>query len=119
VSSRHSQLVAASKTYLESLRYLVSPVKAMGTPVRGSDGEQLRRNGKPVWSRGQQQPGTADLLACSPHGRFVAVEIKVGRDKLRPDQAHYRARVERNGGLFVEVRDNVDVLIALHAEGTI
>lgn len=30
--------------------------------------------------------GTPDIIGYSPKGHFVAIEIKVGRDKLRPEQ---------------------------------
>jgi hypothetical protein len=45
-------------------------------------------------------PGTADIIACH-RGRFVAVEVKVDRDRQRPDQANFQAAIEDAGGIYV------------------
>lgn len=42
--------------------------------------------------------GTADITGQCSDGRFIAVEVKVGRDTLRPDQHIYLQDVIRRGG---------------------
>jgi hypothetical protein len=44
--------------------------------------------------------GVADILACIG-GRFVAVEVKVDRDRQRPDQIAFQRAIEAASGLYV------------------
>jgi hypothetical protein len=44
--------------------------------------------------------GVADILACIG-GRFVAVEVKVGHDRQRPDQIAFQRAIEAANGLYV------------------
>lgn len=48
-------------------------------------------------------PGVSDVLACY-RGRMVAIEIKVGRDRQRPEQQRFQTAIEENGGLYVLAR---------------
>lgn len=43
--------------------------------------------------------GTADIH-CIIEGRHVSIEIKVGRDTIKPHQLKERARIEKSGGLY-------------------
>jgi hypothetical protein len=61
-------------------------------------------------------PGASDLIACIG-GRFVAIEVKVGADRWRPEQQRFAAAVKAAGGLhvvarFSEVEDGVETLRA-------
>lgn len=47
--------------------------------------------------------GASDLIACV-RGRFVAAEVKVGKDRQRPEQQKFQAAIERAGGLYVLCR---------------
>ena len=47
--------------------------------------------------------GVSDVLACIS-GRFVGVEVKVGRDQHRDNQKSFKAAVERAGGVHVLAR---------------
>ena len=47
-------------------------------------------------------------------GRFVAIECKVGRDKLRPAQVVFAADVVMAGGLAFTVRSLEDLQEALN-----
>ena len=49
--------------------------------------------------------GVADILAVLPGGRFLAVEVKAGKDKPSADQRAFLEGVQRNGGLALVVRD--------------
>ncbi len=59
--------------------------------------------------------GTPDILGHCPRGHFVAIEIKVGRDKLRPEQQAFIDRVGKTpDGRAVVIR-NIDEAIAFLA----
>ena len=110
MASRHSQLVQATLDLLTLWQHSVFPVKNLATPHIKSD----RVTG---WSRGQLKPGVADVCGCHAHGRFIAAEIKITPDTLRPEQLRFKAEVERRGGLFVLVQDNTQALLDAHKSG--
>jgi hypothetical protein len=45
-------------------------------------------------------PGVSDILACI-NGKFYGIEVKVNRDKQRPEQASFQAAIEKAGGVYV------------------
>ena len=106
--TRHSALCVAVRQWLELHGCVSFPVKQMGTPRRTATGGV-------VYVRGALRPGVADVCACGPTGRFIAVEVKVGRDKLRPAQKQFLDLVSANGGLVVVVHDTLDALIGAEA----
>jgi hypothetical protein len=53
--------------------------------------------------------GSSDILGLH-QGRFLSIECKVGRDKLRPAQESWRDTVRRHGGLWCEARSVEDAL---------
>lgn len=53
-------------------------------------------------------PGSADIIGTTGTGRAIGVEIKVGRDRLRPDQAAWRDAWQSRGGLYLEVHPDRD-----------
>jgi hypothetical protein len=60
------------------------------------------------------QEGASDLIACI-EGRFIAIEVKLGRDAWRPAQWKFAAAVKKAGGLhvlarFSDVEDGVETL---------
>ncbi|MBH8569372.1 VRR-NUC domain-containing protein [Microvirga sp. STS02] len=59
-----------------------------------------------VFRAGSATPGISDVLGYHrATGRFVAVEIKTGSDKLSPEQTSFLAEVRRAGGFACEGRD--------------
>lgn len=48
--------------------------------------------------------GTPDLIAIIG-GRFLGIEVKVGKDKQSPDQKSVQAGVEAAGGVYLIARD--------------
>jgi hypothetical protein len=111
MASRHGQLVRACMDYLTLLHYETFPVPNRGVPRKN------KRTGAMVWGRGLVKAGVADIVACSPHGRFVAVEVKISPDKLRPEQENFALAIQRRDGTFIEVRDTIDALIQAHKKG--
>ena len=69
-----------------------------------------------VWGGPFQRDGCPDIIACLK-GRFIGVECKVARDKLRPAQIREKARIEAAGGLYILAKEGgakavEDVLVA-------
>lgn len=65
---------------------------------------------KKVFRRGSSTPGISDVIGFNRStGQFIAVEVKVGRDKLRPEQERFLADVEKAGGVAAVVRTLNDV----------
>jgi len=54
--------------------------------------------------------GSADIIACSPKGKFVAIECKSKKGKLTEKQREFLLKVSELGGISLVVR-NVDELI--------
>jgi hypothetical protein len=50
-------------------------------------------------------PGMADISGIlGPHGQRLEIEVKVGRDRLRPEQKSFGEMIAAHGGLFIEAR---------------
>lgn len=68
------------------------------------------------YGNGWSAKGAPDLVACI-NGRFVAFELKVGKNDLQDDQKIHKARIEISGGLhfkpytFEEFKTIVEDLI--------
>lgn len=54
-------------------------------------------------------PGCSDVLGQLRDGRFLAVEVKAPKGKLRPEQAVFLERINGAGGLGFVARDCRDV----------
>ncbi len=69
------------------------------------------RAGSLTGFRSGGKSGISDIVAVSPpHGRGIFIEIKTGKDKLRPEQIGFKRNVELMGGLYLEVKDYEDFL---------
>lgn len=53
--------------------------------------------------------GSGDILGALPGGRFLSIEVKVGRDRLRDSQREWMERVNVSGGLAIVARSVEDV----------
>lgn len=47
----------------------------------------------------QRQRGVSDLLACSPTGRFIAIEVKIKRNRPTKEQLAFIQEVRKRGGI--------------------
>lgn len=55
--------------------------------------------------------GQGDISGIiGPAGLRLEIEIKVGRDRIRPTQIGFRAMIRRHGGVYIEARDVQGVL---------
>lgn len=60
--------------------------------------------------------GTPDILACSPKGRFVAIEVKYGANKPSALQSYNVAEVAKRGGVAFVTWDLQTVIYKLQGE---
>jgi len=52
--------------------------------------------------------GAADIIGIlAPRGGWIAIEVKVGKDTLRPGQLVFRGIIERSGGLYLVAREPI------------
>lgn len=58
-----------------------------------------RQIGTLKWIKTSGTRGSADLHATI-NGKSVKIEVKVGRDKQRPDQIKYQRSIESAGGIY-------------------
>lgn len=63
--------------------------------------------------------GTPDIVACSPRGRFIAVECKTERGKVSSEQSVFLERLKERGAFVFVVRsvDELDLQIKQMEEG--
>lgn len=58
----------------------------------------------------QNKKGVSDVIGIHKvSGKFVAIEIKVGKDQLSPEQKYFLQTVEKNGGYSIVPKDLEDV----------
>lgn len=60
--------------------------------------------------------GTMDIVACSPKGKFVGIEVKYGANKPSPLQSHNIQQVQKRGGLAFVTWDLETVVYKLSGE---
>lgn len=60
--------------------------------------------------------GTPDILACSPKGRFIAIEVKYGANKPSALQSYNVAEVAKRGGIAFVTWDLQTVVYKLQGE---
>lgn len=74
---------------------------------RNNSGGLKDANGR--WVRFGKK-GSGDILACSPHGRWVEIECKWGRNEASDDQLARADIIRSKGGIFLFVRNNTEEL---------
>ena len=62
-----------------------------------------RQIGSVRWIKSSMQKGSADISATIA-GQSVKIEIKVGRDQIRPEQETYKQQVEKAGGIYLLIQ---------------
>jgi hypothetical protein len=55
------------------------------------------------WIPGTTQRGTADIHTVI-NGRHVSLELKIGRDKMSPDQVETKRQIEASGGVYMVIK---------------
>ena len=59
---------------------------------------------KQMRHRAAAKKGVADVLACH-RGRLVAVEIKIGKDRLSDEQEGFLKNIQATGGIALVAKD--------------
>lgn len=54
--------------------------------------------------------GVLDIIAIAPNGQFWAVDVKIGKDKLRTSQKAFCRAVTARGGVAMEIKDTTEEL---------
>lgn len=75
------------------------------TVVEGAKGKKRMIRGAPA--------GTSDIIACY-RSRFVAIECKIGRNKMTVYQEDFMHRISHAGGYHVLAYSQDDVIRALN-----
>lgn len=96
---KESELQKSIKDYLQLKKYIVVKFPSVGIY------KQKTQTYIP-----QSRRGISDLLACSPEGRFVAIEVKIKGNKASAEQLQFIDEVNKNGGLAFVAYDIDDVL---------
>jgi hypothetical protein len=99
---------------VRSIRLYLSDIGALSVKI-DTPGLLFDRHGKAV------KIGTKGVLdiAASVKGRFVAIDAKIGRDRLKPEQQNFADAVTRAGGVAFAAWSIDDVQQRLTAEGLI
>lgn len=63
--------------------------------------------------------GVPDILACSPKGRFVAIEVKYGSNKASKLQDYNIEQIKARNGFGIVCWDLETLIINLRKEGII
>lgn len=105
MSVPHDNLVRAIRVYLSEIGGLSIKVDTPGL--------LYDRNGTPV-KIGTK--GVLDINACLK-GRFVAIDAKIGKDRLKPTQQDFADAVDRAGGIAFAAWSVDDVTNRLRLEG--
>lgn len=45
--------------------------------------------------------GSPDIIGTTPHGRFIGVECKHGKNTMQPSQKEFAAKLEANNALYI------------------
>jgi len=53
--------------------------------------------------------GQADIMGIRNDGKFIAVECKVGRDFLKPEQIKWAEMIKKYNGVWIQVRTIEDM----------
>ena len=71
-------------------------------------------NGK--WIKSATAVGTADITAILPNGKTIFVEIKVGKDKARPEQLAMQQKLRSIGSVYEFIKTPDDFFIIYDIE---
>ncbi len=79
---------------------------------RNNTGKLIDRTGRPVtFGLGV---GSSDIIGCLPGGRYLAVECKIGKNKLTLNQKLFLESVKAAGGLALCVWSLPELVRAIH-----
>lgn len=65
-------------------------------------------NFRKAYRANNTKKGVADVIGITPEGRFIGIEIKVGKDKQSADQMKFQAEVEKRKGIYTIIKTSED-----------
>lgn len=68
---------------------------------------------KKKWIKSSTIKGTSDIIGTLPNGKTWNIEIKVNKDKPRPEQIKMQERVRKTGGYYDFISD-MDTFFSLY-----
>ena len=95
----HSQLVHDIRLELSGRGAVVWP--NVNAVLQSTEGRKMRTG---------LTPGASDLIGIAENGLFLAIEVKVGRDTLKPHQQRFLELVQKRGGRAGEARSVEDAI---------
>lgn len=96
-----SRLVRACLQYLQLKGFVA---------IRNNTGVFFFKNGDRTRAVRVATVGSPDIIACSPEGRFVAIECKSSKGTLTPAQKQFLEEIKKRGGITLVVRSIDDLL---------
>jgi len=105
--SPSNSLTQAVIDYVKLNGGIARRVNTQGTYVEAQYNERgVQVKGTGAYRKSGMKRGFEDVSCIiPPHGKYLAVEIKIERDKLSPEQIERKAEVERVGGIYYEAKD--------------
>jgi len=59
-----------------------------------------------VYRKSHEKKGASDVIGYEKRtGRFLAVEVKYGKDTLKPEQVYFLDDIRKNNGIAIVARD--------------
>lgn len=67
---------------------------------------------KKCYRKTHETPGASDIIGYhKKNARFLAIEVKVGKDTVKPEQQRYIDSINKAGGIGIIAFDNTDAVI--------
>lgn len=101
-----NELTKCILAYLKAKGHHAERVNTTGLPRK-------QRDGSVKWTFAGGMKGSADIHAIV-NGRFVAIEVKYGKDRQSEAQKKYEKKVTEAGGVYQIVRTLGEFLIFYH-----
>ena len=99
--------MATSHTNLIKLSLIALSKNDLATAWQNDTGVARSMTGDRVIKFGFK--GSSDIIGITRTGKFLAVEIKTGKDDLRPEQKVFKKVIEENGGKYFLIRNEDEI----------
>jgi len=99
--------MATSHTNLIKLSLIALSKNDLATAWQNDTGVARSMTGDRVIKFGFK--GSSDIIGITRTGKFLAVEIKTGKDDLRPEQEVFKKVIEENGGKYFLIRNEDEI----------
>ena len=102
------------KTEKQLVNYLIHRLNAAGNYVwRNNSGiaRMVYKGKERIWRAGVR--GSSDIIGIAYNGRFIAIECKIGKNKVTPAQEQFLRTIDDLGGYALVARSEKDIAILL------